>query len=447
MKKMKKLLALLMVSLMVIGSLAACGSNNNNTPTDGGNQTATDAPKATDAPAATDAPTEPDTSAEPEKITLKVWGSQEDQNDENGKMLQTMCENFNALHPEWDITFEYAVCGVDVAKDEALKDPEAAADVFAFAGDQIGELVQAEILMPITKGVEDIASHLPQPGLDAAEYDGYYYALPFTPNTWFMYYDKSKYTEDEVKNLNTMMEKDLGDGVYNVALETSAWYTCSFFFATGCTLFGDDGQDPTICDFNSENGLKAGTYAMELYQNPKSTKSENDNVVSLFQEGKLGACFSGTWKAGDFSNALGDNYAATCLPQITIDGTDYQLQSLGDYKYMGVNLNTDYPEAAQALVLYLLGEECQLLRYQSVGSAPTYDTLANDPAITSDIAVSAQTSQLPYVHIQSSIPAMGNIWTPVEAFFTQCYSKEINSSNIQENLDKMNAQMLGTVAE
>ena len=33
--------------------------------------------------------------------TIKVWGPAEDQAEENGKWLQTMCEQFNSEHPEW----------------------------------------------------------------------------------------------------------------------------------------------------------------------------------------------------------------------------------------------------------------------------------------------------------------------------------------------------------
>ena len=41
-----------------------------------------------------------------------------------------MCDQFNEEHPEWNITFKYAVCGEDVAKDEVTKDVAAAADVY-----------------------------------------------------------------------------------------------------------------------------------------------------------------------------------------------------------------------------------------------------------------------------------------------------------------------------
>ena len=45
------------------------------------------------------------------------------------------------------------------------------------------------------------------------------YAVPFTPNSWFMYYDKSMYTEEEGKSLDTMMAKDLGACIKNFSCD------------------------------------------------------------------------------------------------------------------------------------------------------------------------------------------------------------------------------------
>ena len=33
------------------------------------------------------------------------------------------------------------------------------------------------------------------------------YAFPFTSNTWFMYYDKSVFTDDDIKSFDTMLSK------------------------------------------------------------------------------------------------------------------------------------------------------------------------------------------------------------------------------------------------
>lgn len=44
-----------------------------------------------------------------EEVRLMVWSPSEDQSKDSGQWLQTCCERFAELHPEWDITFVYGV--------------------------------------------------------------------------------------------------------------------------------------------------------------------------------------------------------------------------------------------------------------------------------------------------------------------------------------------------
>lgn len=48
-----------------------------------------------------------------------------------------------------------------------------------------------------------------------------------------MYYDKSKFTDSDVKSLDKMLEKN--KVAFNI---TEGWYMSSFFLANGCTYFG-----------------------------------------------------------------------------------------------------------------------------------------------------------------------------------------------------------------
>ena len=72
-------------------------------------------------------------------------------------MLAAMCDAFNEAHPEWNITYEYGVCGEDVAKDEVTKDVDAAADVYMFANDQLPILVEAGAIAELGgKNLEEV---------------------------------------------------------------------------------------------------------------------------------------------------------------------------------------------------------------------------------------------------------------------------------------------------
>ena len=83
-----------------------------------------------------------------------------------------------------------------------------------------------------------------------------------------MYYDKSVFTEDDVKNLDTMLEK----GKVGFPLSNS-WYIASFYVANGCTLFGADGGDAAAgFDFSGDKAVAVTNYLVDLVANPNFVK-------------------------------------------------------------------------------------------------------------------------------------------------------------------------------
>ena len=88
---------------------------------------------------------------------------------------------------------------------------DAAADVYMYANDQIPVLVEAGALSKLGGStVDEINENNEKAMIDSVTYDGSVYGVPYTSNTWFMYYDKSKFSADEVTSLDKMMSKDLG---------------------------------------------------------------------------------------------------------------------------------------------------------------------------------------------------------------------------------------------
>ena len=135
-------------------------------------------------------------------VTLKVWGSQEDQ-----AMLGEMVEAFKAANTGVNWTIELGVVGEPDARTKYLEDPEAAADVFAFPNDQVMDLVNAGALYEVTINKDAIVAANIQSAVDAATVDGKLYGYPMTAdNGYFMYYDKSVFSEEDVKSLDRMLE-------------------------------------------------------------------------------------------------------------------------------------------------------------------------------------------------------------------------------------------------
>ena len=137
-----------------------------------------------------------------EKVRLMVWSPSEDQSKDSGEWLQTMCNTFAKEHPEWDITFVYGVADEATAADQVAQDPEASADVFMYANDRITTLTDADAVAKFGgKYKEEIESTNSEELLDSLKVDGELYGVPFTTNTWYMFYDKSVFSEEDVKKI------------------------------------------------------------------------------------------------------------------------------------------------------------------------------------------------------------------------------------------------------
>ena len=87
--------------------------------------------------------------------------------------------------------------------------------------------------MCIRDSREEIEAMNSEGVLNSLMKDGELYGVPFTTNTWFMYYDKSVFSEEDIQNLDMMLEK----GVVSFPFVNS-WYLPAFYLGNGCTLFG-----------------------------------------------------------------------------------------------------------------------------------------------------------------------------------------------------------------
>ena len=428
----KKLVSVILATSMVSAMLTGCGSKQNNTSTSTSNEN----PSTADSSKVTYA----------EDAKLKVWGSQEDQ-----EMLKGMIEEFKTEYPEaanWSI--ETAVVSSADAKTEVLKDPAVAADIFEFASDQIAELQSAGALYRITKNKDQIVANNVENAINAGTIDGELYGYPNTSNSFFMYYDKSKYTEDEVKSLDTMMAKDLDAGVTNFSMDIdNGWYTSSFFFGAGATLFGADGTDPTECSFNNEKGVMVGDYLLDLANNSKFKNQDDALLLAAFKEGKLGATLTGTWNATAISEALGDNFGVTTIPSITLeDGSEISPSSIVNFNLYGINAQTKYPAEAMLLAEYLTNEKSQKTRFEVRNSSPTnVNLVADTDLLNSSPAVAVLTEQVKTSTVQPSIPQIANFWSPMEAFGQECIAKTVTKDNMQEKLDAVVKNILSSIGD
>lgn len=381
-----------------------------------------------------------DTGASDENVnvTVTVWGPQEDQSKDNGKWLQTQCEAFAAAHPEWTIKFKYGVCSEGDAKKTITTDPAAGADVYLFANDQIPDLVKDNAIAELGgTTVETIKANNSTTTVDTVTYEGAVYGVPFTGNTWFMYYDTSVFNEEDVTSLDAMLEK----GKVAFPLDT-AWYIASFYVANGCTLFGEDGGDADAgIDFGGEKAVAVTNYLVDLVAN----KNFANGDVGTNADAK--AFFSGTWDYQKAVDAYGDNLGIATPPSITIDGELKQMKAFAGSKAVAVNPQTalygEHPEVAVQLAAFLGGTEAQKSHYELRNIIPTDNNVPVD-----DELAQAQMDTMDHAAIVQPLQAnMGNFWTPAETLGKELVNGTVTHKNAEKKTETTNEKMNSSAVE
>lgn len=414
---MKKSIALLISVILIAFTFTACGGGNMSENNDG-------------------------EVSKKETVSLRLWGAQDDK-----EMLTKLISDFKKMHPEkeWKITLSFV--GEDDAATEILKDVSAAADVFSFASDQIATLKKSGALYRVTKN--DIRTRNSASSVQAATVDGDIYAYPASSDTFFLYYDKAVFSDEEVKSLEKILAKDTGDKVTNFAMKIDdGWYSSSFFFTAGCTLFGKDGKDKTQCDFNSEKGVMAANYMIDLANNKKFANLDDAKIKAGFKARTLGAAVSGAWNADDIKKSLGEDFGVTKLPTIRLGGEDRNMVSMANFKLYGVNAQTRHPEEAHMLADYLTDKEAQETRFRVRNYAPTHSDLAkDDKTLASNEVVAALTAQSRHAILQTSIDQVSNFWTPAEAFGTGLIDGTVTKENVKSKLDAFVGAILASIKD
>lgn len=414
----KKLLSIILVGAMALG-LVACGAA---TP-----EAAAEAPAAAaeEAPAAEEPAPAAEETAAAETITLTMWGAEEDQD-----LLRQLADEFISAHAaEATIEVQIGVESESTAKDTVLADPEAAADVFAFADDQMKALVDAgalqsiddmaEVFQAVGKTLDDVKAANSTGSVSAASYNNTMYAFPMSGgNGFFLFYDSSKLSADDVKSWDTLLEAANAAGGKVAMTLSSGWYNAGFFVGAGFSAGEVDADGVTTVDWNQTSstgitGVEVTQAMLTIAGNSAFQAVADGGLSDAIANGGLVAVVDGTWDASAVQTAFGDGYAATVLPTYKAGDKVCQQADYAGFKLVGVNPYSENVGWATLLAEYITNETSQAARYAARGSLPTNNVAASVPEIADDVALSAIMAQDAYGVPQT---VGGNFWSPSATF-------------------------------
>lgn len=445
----KRFVASLLAGVMAL-SLVACGSAADNSAAPAGEATETES-----AAVAESAGEDGDV----EVVSLTMWGAEEDQD-----LLRQLADDFIAAHAsEVTLDIQIGVESESTAKDTILADPEAAADVFAFADDQMKALVDAgalqsiddmgEVLQVAGKTLDDVKAANSTGSVAAASYNGTMYAFPMSGgNGFFLYYDSSKVSAEDVKSWDSLLAAaNAANGKVGMTL-ASGWYNAGFFVGAGFSAGEVDADGTTTVDWNGTSskgitGVEVTQAMLKIAGDPAFMAVADGGLSDAIAAGGLVAVVDGTWDAGAVQEAFGDGYAATVLPTYMCGDKECQQADYAGFKLVGVNAYSANTGWATLLAEYITNEESQAARYVARQSLPTNNVAASVPEISEDVALSAIMAQDAFGVPQT---VGGNFWSPSQTFGEIVAQGTISADDeaaIQSALDELVAGITAPVGE
>ena len=374
-------------------------------------------------------------------VKLTMWGAEEDQT-----MLREMADAFIAENADkGNVTIEIGVQSESSAKDTVLADPEAAADVFAFADDQLNELVAAGALQEILLNPEDVKSRNLAGSVEAATMNDKLYAYPMTAdNGYFLYYDKSVLSEDDVKSMDALLAKADASGKKFMMSLNDAWYIYSFYAGAGLkATLADDGVN-TVCNWNEAPGADVTQAILDMSAQSAFKSGADADIVSGIKDGSCCAAISGTWNAKTAQDTWGDNYAATKLPTYTLNGEQVQMASFSGYKLVGVNPHSANVGVAMMLADYITNEDNQAKRFNDRQLGPSNIAVSKSEAVQSAPAIAALAEQSDYATLQR---VGANYWSSAASLGEILVSGDTQGKTTQQLMDDAVAGITAPVAQ
>lgn len=335
---------------------------------------------------------------------LRVWVG----DNQDAEWINAVIAEFRAAHTDADYAIEVGVQSESDCSKIVLSDPTAAADVFTFVDDQFDSLYNGGALQQVVEGSEAIAAA--NGGWDsnvvkAASHGGQLYAYPATAsNGYFMFYNRAYFSENDVRSLDSMLERAASAGKYLSFPMSDGWYLYAFFKGAGLEMSAGPDGVTNVCNWNAVDAPITGVQVVEallrIAAHPGFREAGSDPFVAGIKDGSIIAGVSGVWNANVARDVWGDDYAAAKLPTYAVAGRQVQLASFAGYKLVGVNPYSENLGAAMDFAAFMTSERSQLLRFRLRSEGPSNVRAAASPEVMQNPAMAALSAQAPYSNVQ-----------------------------------------------
>ena len=294
-------------------------------------------------------------------------------------------------------------------------------DVMMAAYDRIGALGQQGHLAEVKLGNESAYDET-----DKAQvtYDGKIYGEPAVIETLVLYYNKDlvdtapatfKDLENLSKDSRFAFESEAGKNTGFLAKWTDFYYSYGLIAGYGGYVFGDDGTDPSDIGLNNAGAVEGISYATDWFKNvwPKGMqdiKSAGDFASQQFMSNKTAAIIDGPWQAQTYKeNNI--NYGVAKIPTLN-NGQPFQ--PFGGGKGWVVSNYAKNKDLSQKWLDYVTNQENQEKFFEMVNEIPANQQARETAKAKNDELTTAVIEQYETAQAMPNIPEMGEVWTGAE---------------------------------
>ncbi|WP_404454502.1 extracellular solute-binding protein [Virgibacillus necropolis] len=393
---MKKWLGTIFAMLLLIGVLAACGPEETKKTEEGSDE---GGEKASE-----------EMPEKPEKLT--VWVNAEEKQEKAVKQITDKYTEETGIDVEM-----IPINMLDQVEKLNVEGPAGnGPDIIFQPHDRIGDLVLRGLVAPVDLG--EVESEYTDTALQAVKYDGDYWGYPAVIETYAMYYNKSLVDEapKTMEDLMAIAERDTkpAENKFGFLMEAANFYfVYPFFSGNGAYVFAnEDGKyDITDIGLANEGMIEGGKLVQSWFENGYIPQDLTPDIMNgLFKEGKVSTVINGPWMVREYGDALGDNLATAPLPKLS--NGEVPKSFVGVKSYM-LSYYSKNPEWSQDLMAFITNEKNAMTYYEVAGELPPRKDALENPVISEDPIYAAFAEQTTYGEPMPSVPAMQQVWDPI----------------------------------
>ncbi|USB34297.1 maltose ABC transporter substrate-binding protein [Paenibacillus sp. YPG26] len=394
--------SILLLSIILVFSLAACSAKGNSGNT-------AKQPNQTEGTAVT-AEGQEELTPEP-GAKLLVWDGKD-----GVPFLSEIAKEFSA---KYNISVEVQEQGAPEQLKKMKTDGPAGlgADVLVLPHDNLSEAVAGGFVLPNDFYEAQTREEFQETAVNAVTKDGILYGYPRNMETYALYYNKSLVKESDLSSWDNIIRfskefTDVKSKKYGFMMQlNNLYFAYPFFSGYKAYIFGKDNTDPSDIGLNSQQAVEAMKYYQSMREilPMEAADATTDVKTALFQDGKLAINLDGVWNIGNFSK-LPFEAGMVPLPKFPNGETP---KTFAGVKAYYVSAYSKYPNAAKLFARHVTTHEALLKNFEKTGFIPARKGMEEEPVIKKNPMVTGAIKQFENSVAMPTLFEMQQVWAPM----------------------------------